>query len=307
MKSFTISLEESNTIKGLCILIVMIHHYEQSTIAVNSLTLFRALGPIACSIFFFLSGYGLTISRSIKNYQYWIKRFMKILVPFFLSNLIYILYQWNNLIEVEDTIYYFFGIKLINDHCWFLQVLILMYIGYFIGEKYKKSYGYYFFPCLLGATYTFITKSPGMITWLSFPLGILIAQNINNITNYLSSNINIIKKSICILFIFSLWYYIDHELYLNSSILFLNFLILITSSIVCFIQVRKIFSYSKVLKYLGTHSMDFYMMHGLSLNILCAFYKTNHYLLLSSYILLTFIISTIFSLIISKIWKIIHI
>lgn len=61
---FKISLSESNAMKGLAILMIMIHHFEQSPLTVDCLSVFRAFGPVGCGIFFFVSGYGLTVSCS---------------------------------------------------------------------------------------------------------------------------------------------------------------------------------------------------------------------------------------------------
>lgn len=87
---FKISLSESNAMKGLAILMIMIHHFEQSSLVVDCLSVFRAFGPVGCGIFFFVSGYGLTVSCSPKNQAYWIRRILKIWIPFILANIVYL-------------------------------------------------------------------------------------------------------------------------------------------------------------------------------------------------------------------------
>ena len=78
----------SNKIKGLLALLIIIHHlsiYIKDTIL---LKVFTIVGVIAVSAFFFYSGYGLMTSYLKKeNYlkDFWNKRIMKIVIPYIIA------------------------------------------------------------------------------------------------------------------------------------------------------------------------------------------------------------------------------
>ena len=117
----------STVVKGIAIILVVIHHYTQNLGFFPDI--FRGVGPMACSAFFLISGYGLSVSKGL--YSKWIHRLLRLYIPFVLSNCYYILlyvaigvYIFTPMEIITD----FCGITLINGHCWFLQYLILFYI-----------------------------------------------------------------------------------------------------------------------------------------------------------------------------------
>lgn len=141
MSSLPLNLKESMALKGFAITLVMIHHFEQSPIAFESLLFFKACGAIACSIFFFVSGYGLVISSKNKTLSYWSARFLKVSLPFFFANIIYVIAYRQPFFSFADYVLYIMGVKLINPHCWFIHALLCMYIAYAVGEALKWKLG----------------------------------------------------------------------------------------------------------------------------------------------------------------------
>lgn len=132
MYNIKLSKEQSNTIKGIAVLMLLADHYSGLEFAYGAFNICKFFGPIICASFFFVSGYGLGVNRHCFNQQYWAKRFLSILIPFWLSNILYIVYEYfmgnisGNVISLAAD---FLGLTLINGHCWFLQVLLLFYIS----------------------------------------------------------------------------------------------------------------------------------------------------------------------------------
>lgn len=132
MQNFKLSKDKSNTIKGIAILMLLVHHYSGMEFAYNAFSFCKSFGPIICASFFFISGYGLAVNRHRFNRLYWIKRLLSILIPFWVSNMIYIGYELvmgNISANASRLATDFLGITLINGHCWFLQILLLFYLS----------------------------------------------------------------------------------------------------------------------------------------------------------------------------------
>lgn len=131
MQNFMLSKDRSNAIKGIAVLMLLVHHYSGLELAYDAFSLCKSLGPIICASFFFVSGYGLAINRYRFNRRYWVQRFLSVLIPFWFSNIVYISYEFimgNISVNVTRLATDLLGITLVNGHCWFLQVLLLFYI-----------------------------------------------------------------------------------------------------------------------------------------------------------------------------------
>ena len=136
--------EVSNVIKFVCCLLIFLHHYFLG----NPFT--TPLGTISCTIFFFLSSYGIAKSIKNKNLDFWRfskRRIIKIYVPLLIVNLFFILLAnillfenfkipvFGILKEIEckeltlvNLFYFTTGIKKIDSVTWFLDYLIMSYI-----------------------------------------------------------------------------------------------------------------------------------------------------------------------------------
>lgn len=298
----SITLNESNAIKGLAIIMVMIHHFEQSIIAISPLIIFKSLGPVACSTFFFLSGYGLSVSKTNKSVHYWITRLAKILIPFILSNIVYLISS-SKINNFGDWLQYILGIRLINSHCWFIHVLLLMYIGFAIAAKNK--YMRIILPMVAGLLYMIILKAPGTASLLAFPLGVLVASNVT--LNNLIGGGKCLRMASSVVFVTSLLFYISNDYLINSKMLLCNFLSLIISTPFAVLVFRDLLSRLKVFEYTGRHSMDYYMMHGLCLNTLICMGNYNHYILFVTYVVCVILVSTLFGILSNGTIKILEI
>lgn len=296
MNDFMLSRKDSDAIKGLSIIMVVLHHFEQSVISVDLLHLFKGFGPIACSAFFFLSGYGLTTSQTAKNASYWFGRFSKILIPFVLSNMLYMAYAYNHMTVGTDLLLYLFGIKLINSHCWFIQVLCLMYLGYALSGK--NIVLRLLLPTVLGLAYMIGTKSPGTASWIAFPLGIWMATYKPFKGDLTSIGVRV---GSLIVFVCSAYVYYTNHFLINSWPLLINFALLVLTSPIVMLLIRRVLVPVPILLHCGKQSMNYYLMHGLCLNVLTKIADTHHYILLAVYVVSVFVVSQMFRWIIQKI------
>ena len=132
----------SNKIKGLLALLIIIHHlsiYIKETIL---LKVFTIVGVIAVSAFFFYSGYGLMISYLKKeNYlkDFLNKRIMKIVIPYIIAIIFTILTYlltgqltprkvFNSLVEGEPVVRF----------SWYVLAIIILYVVFYLSAKFLK-------------------------------------------------------------------------------------------------------------------------------------------------------------------------
>ena len=138
--------------KGLLALLVFTHHIYQVTSVFSGTYIgyvFQAFGYWAVAAFFFLSGYGLTISHLNKGNDYTKSLLIKKVAPFYTINALLVgIYCLVNMakasfsIELSTVLQSFLFGKTIVGNGWYLQVQILLYIFFFISflnNNEKKS------------------------------------------------------------------------------------------------------------------------------------------------------------------------
>lgn len=174
-----LSIQQSQLIKGVAILLLMVHHYSGMGYAWQGLEVFKGIGPAICCAFFFCSGYGLTAGNRKYGIRSSARRLVKVILPFIIANAIYIIY-WANFRKYNLTVGHvltdLLGLTLINKHCWFLQALIVLYVAYFasINRGLKAV-----LPAtvIAGSLYSLASGNPASVSWIGFPLGILAAAS----------------------------------------------------------------------------------------------------------------------------------
>ncbi len=178
-----LDLNTTSCIKGILALMVLICHlHARVDVFATSLlgTIFSAFGYLAVSVFFFLSGYGLSeVASKKENY---IPEFpLKKLFPFFcLSSFTILIYLSRDLIVGNDihfleVLQSFLIGDTIVDNGWYLQVQMLFYILFYLTYRFGKTKKNIFLIvlviiyCILGYFFDMAT------TWyeasLCFPLG----------------------------------------------------------------------------------------------------------------------------------------
>lgn len=301
-----LSLQHSFIIKGVAIVLLMIHHYSGMGYAASQLEIFQGLGPVICGAFFFCSGYGLAVSGNGHDWRYWCIRFSKILIPFMLANALYIAYwyffrRYN--LSFSHVLGDLTGITLVNGHCWFLQVLILLYISYAMTVR-RSCKLLILSAVLFGFAYTFLTKNYASLSWIGFPIGIICARH----------ELHFPRLILWILLLLSATTFYIHQYCFGRHIVsissILNLIAMVATSIplwIAFVRIHEQFIFrilspsSKIipyftafLKFMGKRSMDFYMMHGMSLLILSKMKTHDQLKLIPVYIISIILLSFVF-------------
>ncbi|MGN0346712.1 MAG: acyltransferase family protein [Lachnospiraceae bacterium] len=132
-------LQHSKSILGLSAVLIEFHHLVQrvGVNAAGALAFLENAGVNFVGLFFFYSGYGLyTSSKTKPDYfrGFFRKRLPGVLVPTYLVIVIFTL--CNILIEKEpitlDVLRGLLGIRLVNDHMWYIVEICLLYFLFWI-------------------------------------------------------------------------------------------------------------------------------------------------------------------------------
>lgn len=277
-----IKLNTSNAIKGLVALIIILHHISLDITHPTILYLFQWLGCISVSLFFFLSGYGLTYQLKMNdNYlnTFWKCRIFKVLIPFILSNLIFIIFNhfyFKVNYSLKNIIPLLIGIKQINPITWFVKCLIWLYIGFYFSFNFtKKIYLQFTFLYLFVIVWVFWIIMHGshlFISVFAFPLGVYCVKYSNKI----SSNIpRIITILIFIVFCYLFYEVSKMKVFFNLRSILIGIVECLCFTIFIVLIMRNIEIKNQLFKFIGSISYEIYLIQGIFLHFI---FKSNELL-----------------------------
>ena len=310
-----LSVESTSGLRGFLALGIIFHHLSQLVKTGEEFSNFSYMGTYIVSIFFFLSAYGLYVqNESRENYldNFLVKRLSKIILPFFIISLIYMLYRFVNgqLMDLNYFINLFKKGSTIIYNGWFVDIIILMYVFFYISFKFFQNR---FLSIILNTIfivcYICLTIKLGYGFWwynsiLAFVVGLIWAKNQNKINRVIDKYYFITIILITILLFFSHKYdillkYIHMEdSYSYALASNLDNIIFTIYFIIVFL--KKINFSNVYLSLIGRISFELYMIHGLVISMLEKIYtpsRLNDVL----FTLFVLIISLILAWIINKI------
>ena len=141
-----LGLETSKAIQGFAAVAIIVHHLAQELVEdAGALGFFSELGVLFVGIFFFFSGYGLY--TSLKTKENYLKGFLKkrlvtVLIPFYTCILTFVVaacicgkkFSPLQLLSVLS------GWSLINGHMWYIVEIVILYLVFFIVYRLIKNH-----------------------------------------------------------------------------------------------------------------------------------------------------------------------
>lgn len=297
-----LSLENSKAIQGFAALAIIIHHLSQELATkAGALTLFSELGVLFVGVFFFFSGYGLY--TSLKTKENYLKGFLKkrlvtILVPFYICILVFVLCaclkgESFSPLQLLSTLS---GWYLINTHMWYIVEIAVLYLAFFIIysliKNRKVATGVLTLSVivltigslLLGHGADYACKYWFMGEWwynttLTFILGVLISQNEEKISHIARKFYALLLPLFAALtyvfyrltnYALNTWSYWNEypgypgykEKFLCLSVQLPWVIFFVITLILIMMKVK--FS-NPILKFLGSISLELYLIHNLFL------------------------------------------
>lgn len=288
-------------IRGFFTIVIVFHHLSQYLLHPGPFVLFREVGILCVAVFFFYSGYGLmkNVMTNPDYFKYFfLRRYTKIFVPFFLCNIIYLTAYTilGKRYGLKLSLEYLLGLRLINSQAWYIIVIALFYLIFFIAFRVVKIrwLGLLIMTAfqIIFPTYCMM-KGPGIYWfqgewWFSssslFLIGLLMARfekQIMCITRkwyYLLLPVSAIgflyffPESVQVLDQIEPLLLNEHifvkEMIGNWICFLWQTMAVISFNITLFLLTLKLRFSNRILEFLGVRSFELYLIHGLFLEIL---------------------------------------
>ena len=273
-KDTYLSIESTKCLKGIFAILVLIHHlYQYSGLFQDSFLsyFFQALGYLSVAMFFFYTGYGITISSKKKGY---IKRFgCNKILPLYGFYICLILFYtlWQIILQYPISITILFQSLIFGNTIvplgWYLQVTFIIYfLLWGVFAKIKSDDNCIIVTGISLVVYSFICANIGLSsTWYESVfcvlLGMVWAMKKKQIDYYLNKFpkliiiINLLFFIIC-LFGFKISPLLNIEFKMLSAIFFATFITSLSYSI------PKFFYLNRITKFFGDYSLEIYISQG---------------------------------------------
>lgn len=289
-----LSLKQTKCLQGFCLVVIMVHHISlklcephvvPEKYVKHGLEPFLGVGYLMVAMFFFCSGYGLYKSLKQKESYltgFFFKRLVPLLTVYALSTFLF-LYIYLN-VEVSpslNTIFSLFGLHTINPYGWFVYAIIYCYVVFYNAFKRIKNDSKAILVVLIAVVLYMLFCNSLLYgdywynTILIFPFGLFFAKNEESIMKIVKKNYKrLLIGSIAITILlfgagelvasllrntdFFLGYVLGQfvlaVLRSMSGAAFVIMLLLIT---------RKVKLENKLLTFIGSTTLEFYLLHGL--------------------------------------------
>jgi len=305
-----LSLANSKAVLGIMAILIIFHHISQTEpfVTKNDIQYMQYVGILFVGAFFFFSGYGLIKSLKTKeNYlsHFFRNRFVTILVPFILVNIIYlIVFSAFNLIEGEKphgfigVLKAVLGINLINGNAWYMIVIAMFYIIFYIAFRFMNEK--IAFPVLLISIVVYVAvtlpKPHNAAAWFGgewwyntcFALfvGMIFARFEQQLLRFIKKFYYILLPVMLVLFVFSYnknIYALNHYSYwcewnpgitqagiVHNRLICLGWQVLAYTSFVMVVVLLllKLRFKNPVVNFLGKISLEIYLIHEIFLETL---------------------------------------
>lgn len=310
-----LALGKTIAIRGMLALAILLCHtipkfniYYKNRLLTSIMDNFISIGYLSVCIFFLLSAYGLM--QGIQNKKDYLngfiyKRLPKVIIPFVLINIIYILTRMilGERFSLLEIISSFFSVS-IMPNAWYVIVIIIFYLAfYFIFKNNQYDRGkkilIIFTLLYIITVILFDFRNWWYVSNLSFIVGIVLSAYFNKINAFVNKHyikifiINFIlffityKLSFIINFIFNK-HCLEEVAMLLSSLFF---------SIIFILIIMKIEFNNKIINFYGEISFELYLIHGLFIKVLMKYNITNYIV----FVVLVLIFSTFGAIVIHSI------
>ena len=139
------ALDTAKAIQGFAAVAIIFHHMTQDLMDRSGPLMFLSeCGVLFVGIFFFFSGYGLY--TSLKTKQDYLKGFLKkrlvtVLIPFYMCNFVFVIAACigGAKFEGKELFYVLSGWTLLNNHMWYIVEIAILYLIFFILYRLIKN------------------------------------------------------------------------------------------------------------------------------------------------------------------------
>lgn len=253
----------TDCVKGIMIITIVIHHLAQKIANPGVIYCFSDAGYLCVSVFFFYSGYGLIISKIKKSdylKMFWYKRIFRVMLPFVLVNIFFLILYYlllGKIFSITDIIFNIVGISLFDNVMWYVVCIIIFYCIFYIAFSYLDETKALMAVFIFSAVYVLICYKVKMGVWwfdtaFCFSAGIVMGKYKNRLLKILKS------KYSCLLFVSLLGLIVSQykKVHILNNMLASMFFLIFLMSVLYKIKIN-----NKILKSIGNISFEIYLIH----------------------------------------------
>ncbi len=272
-----ITKKETDQLKGLAILMIMVQHLSQSF----GISIANPLGPIGVCLFLFLSGFGLTFSF-MKNGRkgYVSKRLLKVYLPYLLTLILFLAWQWisrGRITNWMSILRYSALVDFFQGSYWYLAMIIFWYIAfYFLTFIIDRRKPLLVLSLCCSLCIVLLMRGNRLFVWqfFSFPAGIFCQLYQERIALWIKKEnkflLIIMAVIVVVCMILKKTSYVEtHELGAVDTAL--QMIITIDATILVLIinrSLRNVSAYCVASAFIGSISYELYLAHTLPLDSL---------------------------------------
>lgn len=273
-----LSKDRTDSIRGVAILLVVLHHV--TAIVINDLLYtmpFVQMGFGSVSLFFLMSGYAHMSSYGSKelDYKFLWKKFKRMLVPYFLIWIIYIVtcIIRSKQVNLSNCLADALHLSYPGTPCWYFKVQLLLYIIFFVvfgiimkkaNPKMKAIVATICILIYIAVAYYIGLEEYWYLTVIFFSFGLALGI-------YFEQVFSVLRKYGMPLLLLALLLFIA----IQVGVFFRGFkgfyypiqiLLCILLNIICISAIVKFRFGSVVLKFMANISLELYLIHGVMLS-----------------------------------------
>ena len=268
---------------------------------IPGLELFVPIGYFFVGIFLFCSGYGLFKSYKAKpDYLngFFKRRILPLIVAFYTTGWIFLIVRFlmKQKMDTEQIIYYITGLQLSNPNAWYVITLPFFYLAFYLFFKFIKKDGWAIFAtCFVVFAYTVLgTCIDHNDFWMRgewwynsvhfFSLGLIFARFEEKIVTHVKKHYKLYMILTFVL-IFAFYflsqltqgvfsYYGQYGFRPHSQVVWYRWICLFSQILAScafvffmFMLTMKVAIGNKILKFMGGITLEFYLIHGLYVDL----------------------------------------
>ena len=270
---YPFSRSDSQNIRGILSLLIIIHHIQYMLPNNKILSLFHSLGATIVSLFLFIAGYGLMASYLTKGREYlnnfFQKRIWKVFKPCLIVSFVYMCLIYWDKGNISTTILSDLVLKGITPlpNSWFVFSIILFYFFFYIVFRFVKTMKQRLFWCfVLSSAYLLTTMWVGYdrcwwVTTYAFFSGLLYRYKEPFFITLFRKRIWLIGFVPASCFLLYILTRFRIELLLPMAYIIIPLMVITLLSHFKFPQ-------NRVLAFLGNISYEIYLLHGIYIVLL---------------------------------------
>ena len=314
-----LSIDSGKSYRGFFAVTIVLHHLSAITQTGKLFSLFSIAGRVTVAFFSFLSGYGLQKSYITKGDRYkkgyLLKRIPSVLIPYIIITAVFWLmhFVFGKSYSLKDIILLLVKGEPLVDYSWYIISILIFYLVYWglmqvCGKRYPLM-------IVLGTVWYFLhiafCKKMGYGNWWYntshlIIVGMFWATYETRILEILKKNYVWIASAVLVLFaLVSAYRESINQLgspFLSEIIIFFRMLLFVLCVILFSLKVQ---IGNRVLRFLGSISLEIYLSQGLFINLLRSRIKgaENEWLWCSVVLICTILFSYIFHIAVQFILK----